>query len=78
MAALYVDDAEAAHSEAEVTVDQIAVIVRTPMNQPIALIDEDALLYGPAAPSVPARNSTHAFVSPSLEQSNVHETAEGE
>jgi hypothetical protein len=57
--AIDVDDAEAAHSKAEIAVDGNAKIVRTAMNQAITLAGDDTLVDRPSASSVPTRNSAH-------------------
>jgi hypothetical protein len=54
-----VDDAEATHPETEVTVDQIAVIIRAAVNQPLALARDHVPLNRAASSSVPACNAAH-------------------
>src|SRR5690348_102915 len=61
MPAFHIDDAEAAHAEAEIAINEIAGIVGSAMDQPVALARDDALLDRPAAPPVPACNSAHAW-----------------
>ena len=57
--ALDVDDAEPAHAEAEITVGEIAGVIGTAMEQPVALAGNRLLGTGlPAAP-VPAGNAAH-------------------
>src|SRR5438067_1929619 len=60
MPAFDVDDAEAAHAEAEVAVDQVAGVIRTPVLETIADCRDSVLGHQPAAASIPACDSAHA------------------
>ena len=57
--AFHVDDAEPAHSEAEIAVGEIAGVIGTAMANGIAGSGEHALRHRLAAASVPPRNSAH-------------------
>src|SRR5579864_7178707 len=54
-----IDDAEAPHSKAEITVNQRIKIIRAPMGQPITLAGDNAAIDRLSAPSIPARNCAH-------------------
>jgi hypothetical protein len=54
-----IDDAETPRSKAEIAVDERVEIVRTAMNEAIALTGNDGPIDRPPASSVPARNSAH-------------------
>jgi mitochondrial fission protein ELM1 len=56
-----IDEAEAAHSEAEVAIRQIACIVGAAVAQPVAGSDESALRHRLTAAPVPPRNSAHGL-----------------
>ena len=60
MSASHIDDAEAAHAETEITVDQCAGVVWASMDNPLALTRNDSLVDRPSPPSVPTSNSAHS------------------
>jgi hypothetical protein len=64
MSALNVDDAEAAHSESEITVSKKSGIVGAAVDQPVALASDDASLDPASSSPVPACYSTHMAPSP--------------
>lgn len=59
MAADDVNDAEAAHAETEITVSQIAAIVRSPMVEPITLLGDHLGRNESFASPVPSRDAAH-------------------
>jgi hypothetical protein len=59
MAAFDVDNAEAAHSESEVAVDEKAGIIGAALDQPVTLPSDDASVDPTSGPPVPASNSAH-------------------
>src|SRR5205085_11522348 len=59
MPACDIDDAEPAHAEPEVAVDEIAGIAGAAVAQPVALADDRILRHRPPSASVPAGNAAH-------------------
>jgi hypothetical protein len=59
MAVLGVDDAETAHAETEIAVDEGARVVGSAVNQLVALPRDRARSDRTAEPPVPTGNSTH-------------------
>ena len=60
VSASHIDDAETAHTETEIAVDQCAGVVRASMDKPLALTRNDSLVDRPSPPSVPTSNSAHS------------------
>jgi hypothetical protein len=56
-----IDDAEAPHSKAEITIDVDALVIRAAVDEWTALGRDKALFDWAAAPPVPASDSAHAF-----------------
>ena len=54
-----VDDAEAAHAEAEVAVGEHAAVVGPAMDDGVALPGDDARRHRAPGPPIPSRYSTH-------------------
>jgi hypothetical protein len=59
MAAGDIDDAQAAHAEAEIAIDKRSAIVRPTMDDPVALLHDDFGRDGASRSSVPSRDATH-------------------
>ena len=60
MAAGDVDDGEATHAEAEIAVDELAAVVRSAMDDAVALRDDRLARDGPSTPAVPPGDAAHA------------------
>ena len=59
MAAGDIDDAQAAHAEAEIALGQGAAVVRAAVDDPVALLHDDFGCDRAPGASVPSRDATH-------------------